>query len=193
MIIAMTLAPGQVLTEAELATNLGLGRMPVREALRRLVEDDLVVVLPRRGSLVTPICLEDLPKIFELRLVLEGPAARLAAERISPAELDALEALIAGGTGLSDGPAEHVRIDRAFHRAVAAATRNDFLQRAVDRTLTLALRLQYLSGSRMAHVREIAHEYQAVIDALRRRDVSGAEAAMRAHIEQFRNKVRGAM
>jgi DNA-binding GntR family transcriptional regulator len=92
-----------------------------------------------------------------------------------------------------DGRAEHVRIDRAFHRAVAAATRNDYLQRAVDRTLTLALRLQYLSGSRMARVREIAHEYRAVIAALRRHDGSGAEAAMHAHIEQFRNKVRSAM
>ena len=189
-IVTTELAPGRLLTEAELATQLGLGRMPVREALQRLVQDDLVVILPRKGSFVAPIRVEDLPKIFELRLALEGLASRLAAERMTAEELARLEALIADARGLSNGSAEHVRVDRAFHRAIAAATRNEYLQRAVERTLNLALRLLYLSGSRMARVGEIEHEYRAVLRALRRRDGAAAAAAMQAHIEEFRNKVR---
>jgi DNA-binding GntR family transcriptional regulator len=189
-IVTTELAPGRLLTEAELASQLGLGRMPVREALQRLVQDDLVVILPRKGSFVAPIRVEDLPKIFELRLALEGLASRLAAERMTAEELAWLEALIADARGLSDGSAEHVRVDRAFHRAIAAATRNEYLQRAVERTLNLALRLLYLSDSRMARVREIEHEYRAVLRALRRRDGAAAAAAMRGHIEEFRNKVR---
>ncbi|MGH2398193.1 MAG: FCD domain-containing protein, partial [bacterium] len=67
------------------------------------------------------------------------------------------------------------------------------LQRAVDRTLNLALRLLYVSESRMAKVGEIAHEYHAVLDALRRRDGDAARQAMQAHIEEFRKKVRRAI
>jgi DNA-binding GntR family transcriptional regulator len=190
LIVTTKLAPGRLLTEAALAARLELGRMPVREALQRLVQDDLVVILPRKGSFVAPIRLEDLPKIFELRLALEGLSSRLAAERITREELAWLEALIADAPGLRDGSAQHVQVDRAFHRAIAAATRNEYLQRAVERTLNLALRLLYLSGSRMARVGEIEHEYWAVLRALRRRDGPAAAAAMQAHIEEFRKKVR---
>ena len=94
---------------------------------------------------------------------------------------------------MDEGSEEHVRIDRAFHQAVAAATRNEYLQRAVERTLSFAVRLLYVSGSRMAKVGEIAEEYRRVVDALKRRDGAAAAKAMRAHIEEFRSKVRSAV
>lgn len=193
MIIAITLPPGRLLGEAEVAAQLRMGRMPVREAMQRLAREDLVIILPRKGSFVAPIQVEDLPKIFELRVTLECLSARLAAERITEDELQRLETLIRDVEPLPEGPEAHVRIDRAFHRGIAAATRNDYLQRAVERTLNLALRLLYVSGSRMARVGEIAHEYRAVLAALHDRDGVRAAEAMRAHIEEFRNKVRRAM
>jgi DNA-binding GntR family transcriptional regulator len=193
MIISARLAPGTMLTEADLAGTLGLGRMPVREAILRLAQDDLVTIVPRKGSLVAPIRIEDLQKIFELRLALEGLSARVAAERITDDEIAELEALVEDAGDVDAGSEEHVAVDRAFHLAIASATRNEYLQRAVDRALSLALRLLYLSGSQMARVGEIAHEYHAVIDALRRRDGRAAAAAMQAHIEEFRKKVRAAV
>ncbi|MDR7522800.1 MAG: GntR family transcriptional regulator [Armatimonadota bacterium] len=193
MILMTRLAPGQMLTEADLAAQLGMGRMPVREALQRLAQEDLVTIVPRKGSLVTPIQVDDLQKIFELRLALEGLSARLAAERITDDELDAIVALIEGAREATEGSERHVQVDRAFHLGIAAATRNEYLQRAVERTLNLALRLLYISGSSMAKVGEIAHEYYAVLDALRRRDGPAAAAAMQAHIEEFRTKVRSAI
>jgi DNA-binding GntR family transcriptional regulator len=193
MILTTRLAPGQMLTEAELAGQLGIGRMPVREALQRLAQEDLMTIVPRKGSLVTPIQVDDLQKIFELRLALEGLSARLAAERILDEELDAIVALIEEAREVNEGSEKHVQIDRAFHLGIAAATRNDYLTRAVERALNLALRLLYISGSSMAKVGEIAHEYHAVLDALRRRDGAAAEAAMRAHIDEFRKKVRSAI
>jgi len=193
MILTTRLAPGQMLTETELATELAIGRMPVREALQRLAQEDLVTVVPRKGSLVTPIQVDDLQKIFELRLELEGLSGRLAADRITTEELDTIMAVIESAGDAHEGSAKHVEIDRAFHLRIAKATRNEYLQRAVERTLNLALRLLYISGSRMAKVGEIAHEYYAVLDALRRRDGAGAKAAMQAHIEEFRKKVRSAI
>jgi DNA-binding GntR family transcriptional regulator len=193
MIITAELRPETPLTEADLATHLGLGRMPVREALQRLAQEDLVVIVPRKGSFVSPIRVEDLQKIFELRLAVEGLSARLAAERVREDELRTLEALIGKAGDVDEGSRRHVQIDRIFHLTIAAAARNDYLARAVERTLNLALRLLYLSGSRMAKVGEIAHEYRAVLDALRRGDGEAASAAMQAHIEEFRKKVRSSI
>ncbi len=193
MIITAKLPPGALLTEADLAGQLGIGRMPVREAMQRLVQDDLVMIVPRKGSFVHPIQVEDLQQIFELRVALECLSSELAAERMTVEELKGLEAMFENVDSLAEGSEEHVRVDRAFHRAIAAATRNEYLQRAVERTLNLALRLLYVSGSRMAKVGEIVEEYRRVLDALRRRDGKAAAEAMRAHIEEFRKKVRSAV
>lgn len=193
MILTMQLRPGQLLTEGELEEHLGLGRMPVREALQRLAQEDLVTIVPRKGSFVIPVQLDDLQKIFELRLTLEGLSARLAAERITDAELARLEELIERSRHVNEGTQAHVRVDRAFHLGVALATRNDYLVRAVERALNLALRLLYLSGSRMAKVGEILPEYRSILDALQRRDPEAACRAMQAHIEEFRSKVRHAI
>jgi len=190
MIISAKLAPGALLTEGQLAGELGMGRMPVREAMQRLAQEDLVMIVPRKGAFVHPIQVEDLQKIFELRVTLECLSCELAAERITDEEVKALEAIFEGVDSLAEGSEEHVRIDRTFHRAIAAAARNEYLQRAVERTLNLAIRLLYVSGSRMAKVGEIAEEYRRVLDALRRRDGKAAAEAMRAHIEEFRKKVR---
>lgn len=193
MIITARLAPGTMLTEGELSRQLRMGRMPVREAMQRLAQEDLVIIMPRKGYFVHAIRVEDLQKIFELRVTLECLSATLAAERITEEELKKLEALFRDVEELDEGSEEHVRIDRAFHQAVAAATRNEYLQRAVERTLSFAVRLLYVSGSRMAKVGEIAEEYRRVLDALKRRDCTAAAKAMRAHIEEFRAKVRSAV
>lgn len=193
MILTMDLRPGQMLTEAELGAQLRLGRMPVREALQRLAQEDLVTIVPRRGSFVTPLQLDDLQQIFELRLALECLSAWLAAERITDEEMQRLEDLIERNRHVNEGTAAHVRVDRAFHLGVAAATKNAYLVRAVERLLNLALRLLYMSGSPMDRVSEIFLEYRSVLDALRRRDGPGACRAMEAHIEAFRNKVRNAI
>ena len=87
MIITARLAPGTMLTEGELSRQLRMGRMPVREAMQRLSQEDLVIILPRKGYFVHAIRVEDLQKIFELRVTLECLSASLAAERITAEEL----------------------------------------------------------------------------------------------------------
>ena len=93
-IITLELPPLAPIDEQALMEDLQLGRTPIREALQRLAAEDLVLLAPRRGMFVADISITDLQKIFELRMVLEGFCARLAAERVTPEQLAKMEAAI---------------------------------------------------------------------------------------------------
>src|SRR2546429_4017456 len=94
-IITLNLPPGSVIEESRLRQELGLGRTPIREALRRLAQEDLVAVIPNRGTFVAGITITDLAAITEIRVELEGFAFRLAAERATPDECAVFRDLIA--------------------------------------------------------------------------------------------------
>ena len=94
LIVSLELAPGAVVSERELMERLGLGRTPIREALRTLAQEKLVEVYPRRGIFVSPVDVGDLAALSEARIALEGFAARLAAERATPADRELARALL---------------------------------------------------------------------------------------------------
>ena len=94
LIVSLELAPGSAIKEPELTARLGIGRTPVREALRRLAQERLVEVYPRRGMFVTTVDVRDLARLCEVRAVLEPEAARLAAERATRADLEEIGALL---------------------------------------------------------------------------------------------------
>src|SRR2546423_14208995 len=94
MIVSLELRPGAVIDERSLMQQLGIGRTPTREALRRLAQEGLVEVYPRRGMFVTSVEIRDLACLAEVRSVLESHAARLAAERATDEDRDALETLL---------------------------------------------------------------------------------------------------
>src|SRR5687768_9710248 len=95
LIVSLELSPGAIVNERELMKRLGLGRTPVREALRTLAQEKLVEVYPRRGIFVAPVDVRDLASLSEVRALLESHAAALAATRATPEERDATGALIA--------------------------------------------------------------------------------------------------
>ena len=86
LIVTLELPPGAVVREPELTERLGIGRTPVREALRRFAQERLVEVYPRRGMFVTKVDVRDLVRLCEVRVALEPEAARLAAERATQAD-----------------------------------------------------------------------------------------------------------
>src|SRR5205809_5369874 len=117
-IVSLSLAPRTVINERELVGELGIGRTPVREALRRLAYERLVEVYPRRGMFVTGVDVRELARLSEVRLVLEPEAARLAAERAIEADRDTLAGLLAE---LETGGGELMELDERIHRAVYRA------------------------------------------------------------------------
>src|SRR5665647_11700 len=117
MILDLRLAPGAFLNEQSLADDLGLGRMPVREALARLAKDRFVTILPRRGIVVTPLALDDVLDMFEAREAIECGVAYIAATRATAQDLTALRRLIVtvDEARLTSDPEQFLKDDHAVH------------------------------------------------------------------------------
>ncbi|MEZ5724595.1 MAG: GntR family transcriptional regulator [Paracoccaceae bacterium] len=181
---AGVLAPGSRLREAEIAERLSVSRTPVREAIRRLEAEGLVDHLPRSGATVRRLDYSETMELYEMRTVLEGTAARLAARAASPVELEELQAINAEMRAADGQPERLVRLNRQFHRRLLEASRNRFLLRAMA---TVENTLLILGASSM-HLPERAvaavAEHGEVLDALLIRDGAAAEAAMRRHMER---------
>ena len=146
LIVSLELPPGSAVREPELTIELGIGRTPVREALRRLAQERLVEVFPRRGIFVTTVDVRDLARLCEVRVVLEPEAARLAAERATQADLDEVSDLLAllGPRRRRDDRAL-IELDQRIHRAVYRASHNQFLSETLETYYAHAQRIWMLA------------------------------------------------
>ncbi len=189
-IIALELPPASPVDENQLMEKLGLGRTPIREALQRLAHENLVVIFPRRGTLVADLNLSDLQKVFELRLELEPFAARLAVERATPEQIAEMEALFADSDALlhSGDHRQLIQIDHQAHVLLAQAAHNEFLEETLDRLYNHVLRLWHISLHKVSRLREAIEEHRDIIAAVQARDGDRAAQIMRAHIEEFQSE-----
>ena len=176
------LAPGVRLREVELSEKLGLSRTPVREALRALEADGLVQHQPRQGAVVRQLDHGEIMELYEMRAVLEGTAARLAARMASDVELRALVTLNEDFAA-APSPETAADINRRFHQALFGAARNRFLIRSLEAIAKTLLILGPTTLLKEDRIREAASEHAAIIAALQARDGAAAEQAMRLHIE----------
>ena len=186
LIVSLELQPGSVLNERALIERLGIGRTPVREALRRLAQEQLVDVFPRRGMFVSTVVIRDLASLCEVRDVLEGHAARLAAERATEAEREELSALIAE---LDRSEALDQRalmaLDERIHRTVFRCAHNAFLAATLEGYYVLALRIWHLALDQARELEAAVHSHRALLVAIRDGKGAGAEEIMRRHVDDF--------
>src|SRR5690606_22693899 len=131
-ILTLELKPGEAIDEKRATELLDLGRTPIREALIRLSQEDLVVIRPRRGTFVAPLDPTELRALEEMRFPLEELSAELAAKRAAPTDIDALSALVEEAEG-TRGQEPSRDLDRRFHSAVANAAHNVPLARTLRR------------------------------------------------------------
>jgi DNA-binding GntR family transcriptional regulator len=176
------LRPGDRLTETDLAERLGLSRTPVREAIRQLESDGLVTHVPRLGAVVRRLDLAEVTELYEMRAVLEGTAARFAARAAAAVELDELDEINAAMRAATTARARY-DANRQFHRMVLNAARNRFLVKAVEAVQKTLLILGPSTLEESARSDAACAEHAGLLAALRARDGTAAEAAMRAHIE----------
>ena len=186
LIVSLELPPGAVIDERQLMQRLGLGRTPVREALRRLAQEQLVEVFPRRGMFVTNVDVRDLARISEVRLALEPEAARLAAERATEEERDALAEL---GDRIKRG-ADLMGLDEQIHRAVYAASHNDLLEKTLGEYYVLALRIWTIALDRAEDLEDAVEAHRDLIQAIVVANGDRAADIMRAHVEDFEQSMR---
>ncbi len=176
------LRPGDRLTETDIAARLGVSRTPVREAIRKLEADNLVSHVPHQGAMIRMLDYAEISELYEMRAVLEGTAARLAARVASEVELSELEAINAEmEAALGDG-ALLSRANRQFHAILTNAARNRFLVRSVAAVQTTLLILGPSTMQDSGRAAKAVAEHRAVLDAIRQRDGATAETLMRRHI-----------
>jgi len=183
-IIQLELSPGSPIEETQLMESLGVGRTPLREALQRLSQEDLIKSIPRRGYFVANVAVTDPLHVFEVRRQLEGFSARLAAERATAAHLAEFVTFLEE-TARNADTADfdwNIEADHNFHQLVAKASGNPFLQQTLDRLFNLTIRLLYTYNLRVSVIKEELAVYQEIVTAIRNRDPEAAQTAMLSHL-----------
>ena len=195
LIVTLELPPGSLLSEPELQERLGLGRTPVREALRTLAHERLVEVYPRRGMFVAALDPRDLSALSEVREQLEPFAARLAAERRTDEDLEVIDELIADLDAVAVAPdmRQLIELDQRIHHHIYRCAHNDFLQDVCDQHYMHALRIWFLALDRVSHLGDAVAEHRDLLVAIREGDIERAAAVMSSHVTGFETEVRRAI
>ena len=190
-IVTTQLPPGVVISEADMMSELELGRTPIREAMKQLEADNLVTITPRRGMFVTNITVTDLTQIFEVRVEIEPLAVRLATQRITQKELAQLRGLAEKyrDADLTDTEAL-LKLDCDFHVLLAEAAHNKFLLKDMMHYYNLSLRIWYLALN-YAQPDDIDMEaHLEILEAIEAMDVKKAEKRMKKHIQKFHRTIK---
>jgi DNA-binding GntR family transcriptional regulator len=183
-ILECRLAPGERLTEAAVSARLGIGKTPTREALRNLVRDGLMQVVPRHGYRVSLITLSDVQELFGLRLVVEPASVALAAPHLSATELDDLETLADVGYIPDDRASmrQFMQANTTFHQTIAQASQNRRLADLVLQLLIESQRLINFGVLRHPQCDQTRQEHHQLCQALRDRDAETARQLAEQHL-----------
>jgi DNA-binding GntR family transcriptional regulator len=193
-IVTLRLPPGTLLREDDLMRELGIGRTPLREAVKRLALENLVAVQPRSGTFVTGVDAADIIHISEVRAELEAQAAELAARRMEPALRERAEAMLEQVRELERAADadELMRLDESIHRLIWDGSHNPYLIDTLERYFVLSLRVWYVVLDRVpglgASVVDQAHLLEAILD----RDPARARSLMREHVLAFEREIMAA-
>jgi DNA-binding GntR family transcriptional regulator len=184
-IIKGMLKPGERIMEVQLAEELGVSRTPVREAIRKLELEGLVIMLPRRGAYVAGISVKDIADVFEVRAALEALAASLAAARIKDDELEELERSLVEIAEVSDSHDIEAVVarDTGFHDVIYRASRNPWLMQIISNLQDQVQRFRMATLSRPGRTKEAVEEHKKIVEAISERNSELAAQLAREHIE----------
>jgi DNA-binding GntR family transcriptional regulator len=190
-IVTLHLPPGTVLREDALMSELGIGRTPLREAVKRLALENLVDVQPRRGTFVSAVEAADIVNITEVRAELEGYAAELAALRLDPEGHTTAEQLLHEVEKLSrpDDQDWLMRFDERIHRFTWEAARNPYLSQTLERYFTHSLRIWYMVLDRVPTLGHAVHDQTQLLEAVLDRNGPHARTIMREHVLAFQREI----
>lgn len=187
-ILSGELKPGERLMEIHLANRLGVSRTPIREAIRKLELEGLVVMMPRRGAEVAQITEKSMNDVLEIRSVLDVLCVELACDRIQPEELEALRvACEEFAKAVEKGEVKAIaKADVTFHYIIVKATRNDRLISLVNNLSEQMYRYRYEYIKDIDGHQKLVDEHQKIYDSIQKKDKVAAGEATRLHIENQR-------
>ena len=192
-LVTLEITPGAPIDEDALTRELGVGRTPVREAVRRLVLEGLVIVYPRRGTFASAINITSLSDITDVRTVLEAHAAARAARLADAADVAEVRALVAELDALEVAQEPMMALDARIHRFVYRCCRNPYLTQDLDRYLNMSLRIWHLTFDRLPPLADRVREHRDLLEAISRGDAESAERIARAHVVGFATEMRAAL
>lgn len=191
-ILSLTLAPGELLDEMSLSRRFGFSRSPIREALIRLSGDGLVVNLPNRTTIVSPVDIVRFPKYVDALDIAQRVNTRLAAELRTEADLKAIaDTQTAFIAAVNSG--EHLAMsatNKDFHMAIARAGKNPYMADFYDKLLDEGRRILHLHFDYIERTRDgrlLTDEHEEMIEAIHMRDVERADKLAHIHTRQFRD------
>lgn len=174
------LKPGQKLNQDELAETLKVSRTPIREALLKLEKEQLVENLPYRGAVVSKFSIRKIKECHQIRAVLEGYAAKIAAKNISDQRLGKLKKLLEEIRVHKDNLTRVISLNEEFHKLVCEASGNERLYYIVESMLKYFPR--NISWNLPGRVKNTIKEHQQVVDAIKKRKGELAEKLMMRHL-----------
>ena len=194
-IVTLKIKPGQPIDEDRGGAELGMGRTPVREAIKRLALERLVTVFPRRGTFASDINITDLAQISDVRAIVEPHAARRAAERVTPARRAELEALSAelAHESRSWGDDALMELDARVHRFIYGCADNPYLAETCNRYFNLSLPIWYLAVDRMPGLSIHIAEHRELLEAIGDGDGDRAARLLCEHVQAFESAIRAVL
>lgn len=186
--------PDAILTEAEVARRFQVSKTPAREALRQLVQEGYLQVVPRVGYRVTPISIADVHEIFHLRALLEGEAAALAALNATESDIAKLRANKEAWVGYlfshKNDPLNYLKYHDAFHLDIAVLSGNSRLADMIAKLLKESARIRLCDPlMSLKGLEEERAEAEAIFNALERHDSATARQKMRTHILESKERI----
>lgn len=183
--------PGDSLIETKLSEELGVSRTPVREAIRQLELEGLVQTIPNKGAIVKGITLQDIEDIYTIRMMIEGLAARWAAQKITDEELEELkEAVELEEFYTNKNDSEHLLMfDSKFHEIIFRASKSKPLMHMLRTFHHYVQRARNISMSSPERARMVLEEHRKILEAIERRDPERAEMLTNQHVRNASENV----
>lgn len=186
MIVNGDLEVGKKIPFTEIAETLGVSLTPLREAIKVLAEDQLVELTPNRGARVLPVSVDDTGALFEVLAELKALAAKLAADRMTEAELAELEVMhteMRGHYRAGDGDA-YFEMNSRIHAAIVANSHNSVLLHTYQKMAVHAARVRFNEVHRNQRWSQKMQEHEDVMAAFRDRDADRAADIWRVHLQE---------
>jgi DNA-binding GntR family transcriptional regulator len=186
-IVYLEYPPGKLIPEKQLCEEFEVSRTPLREAIKKLKEMKLVNVIPRYGTYVSPVDINEVRSAFEVKIKLEGLAGEVAAKRITNDKLNEMKALIQEADVLlkEDGHRHLIEIDTRFHEIIYKATQNPILQEILENLHSRCARLWNSALSGLIPVPIIINQLKEIYSSLEHRDRERASQLMEQHVRYF--------
>jgi DNA-binding GntR family transcriptional regulator len=195
MIITLELPPGAVVTEESLCARLGCSRTPLREALRALAGEHLVVAVPHRGISIPDLSIDGFSSLQEAIEGLEGCLIRLCAERITPEQLAQMREVVEASEDVAAAGdlVQVAELDFRFHHLIGEAAGNSLLGEVQDNLHRLSMRFVFLGFRRAGTAMGAVEDHKRIVAALSTRDPDTAESALHQHMHNARERMRAAL